>query len=43
MKLAMDMENEINDLEDVIMVNPLDERNSMRRCRDNVSEYDFYS
>lgn len=43
MKLEMDMSNEITDMEDIIMINPLDEKKSMRKCRENVKVYDFYS
>jgi len=41
MKLEMDMSNEITDMEDIIMINPLDEKKSMRKCRENVKVYDF--
>lgn len=43
MKLEMDLKNEITDMEDVIMINPLDERKSIIKCRDNTKIYDFFT
>jgi hypothetical protein len=39
----MDLSNEITDMEDIIMINPLDEKKSTQKCKDNAIEYDFFS
>ena len=43
MKLEMDLNNEVTDMEDIIMINPLDERKSIVKCRDNTKIYDFFT
>ena len=43
MKMEMDLTTEITDMEEVIMINPLDEKKSTRKCRDNTKIYDFFT